>query len=77
MEPNELAGKVSLVTGASRGVGRAVAIKLGTQGSKVAINYLASDEKASDVAEEIKRQGGGNRCRCNWLTTNQNGKPYQ
>lgn len=58
MEQKELAGKVSLVTGASRGVGRAVAIKLSTQGSKVAINYLASDEKASEVAKEIERLGG-------------------
>lgn len=58
MEQKELAGKASLVTGASRGVGRAVAIKLSTQGSKVAINYLASDEKASEVAKEIERLGG-------------------
>jgi len=58
MEQKELAGKVSLVTGASRGVGRAVAIKLGTQSSKVAINYQASDEKASEVAKEIERLGG-------------------
>jgi len=43
MEPKELEGKVSLVTGASRGLGRAIALRLASLGSRVAINYLASD----------------------------------
>jgi len=54
----ELEGKVSLVTGASRGLGRAIALKLATRGSKVAINYLASGEEAGNVAKEIENQGG-------------------
>lgn len=58
MEFKELNEKVSLVTGASRGLGRAVAIKLGALGAKVAINYLSSDEKARQVAREIESQGG-------------------
>lgn len=58
MEPKELEGKVSLVTGASRGLGRAIALKLAVLGSKVAINYLASDEEASKVAREIESRGG-------------------
>ena len=58
MELNELAGRVSLVTGASRGLGRAIALKLATLGSKVAINYLASGEEASNVAKEIESGGG-------------------
>ena len=58
MELNELAGRVSLVTGASRGLGRAIALKLATLGSKVAINYLVSDEEASNVAKEIENGGG-------------------
>ncbi len=58
MELKELEGKVSLVTGASRGLGRAIALKLAILGSKVAINYLASDEEASKVAREIESRGG-------------------
>lgn len=58
MEIRELEGKVSLVTGASRGLGRAIALKLASLGSKVAINYLASDKEASGVAREIESQGG-------------------
>lgn len=58
MEIKELEGKIALVSGASRGVGKAIALKLASSGSKVAINYLASDEAADKVAREIERQGG-------------------
>ena len=58
MQTEELEGKVSLVTDASRGLGRAIAVKLATLGSKVAINYLASDEPASNLAREIESRGG-------------------
>ncbi len=58
MEVRELEGKVSLVTGASRGLGRAIAIKLASLGSKVAINYLTSDEAANSVANEIESANG-------------------
>lgn len=54
----ELEGKVSLVTGASRGLGRAIAFKLATLGSKVAVNYLASDEEAGKLVKEIHGSGG-------------------
>lgn len=58
----ELEGKVSLVTGASRGMGRAIALKLSSLGSKVAINYVGieADNKsdADSVVEAIIRQGG-------------------
>ena len=50
--------KVALVTGASRGLGRAIAIKLATCGIKVAINYLANDEEANKVAQKIESPGG-------------------
>ena len=53
----ELEGKVSLVTGASRGLGRAVAIKLATLGSKVAINYVSNDKAAQEVSQEIEKHG--------------------
>ena len=51
-------GKTALVTGASRGIGRAIAIELAREGAKVAINYSSSEGKAKAVAEEIKKLGG-------------------
>ncbi|MFB0556465.1 MAG: SDR family NAD(P)-dependent oxidoreductase, partial [Dehalococcoidia bacterium] len=58
----ELEGKVSLVTGASRGMGRAIALKLSSLGSKVAVNYVGieADNKsdADSVVEAIICQGG-------------------
>ena len=58
MASGDLEGKVSLVTGASRGLGRAIALKLAACGSKVAVNYLSSEGKAASVAEEIRSSGG-------------------
>src|SRR5215470_11172502 len=53
-----LKGKTALVTGASRGIGRAIAIELAREGAKVALNYQSSDAKAQEVAEEIARFEG-------------------
>jgi len=50
--------KVCLVTGASRGLGRAIALELGKQGCKVVVNYAGSEEAANKVVEEIKESGG-------------------
>lgn len=50
--------KVALVTGASRGIGRAVALRLGQQGMAVAVNYRASDGEAESLAAEIRAAGG-------------------
>jgi hypothetical protein len=50
--------KVCLVTGASRGLGRAIALDLGRQGCKVIVNYAASEGPAKEVVEEIKKLGG-------------------
>lgn len=55
--PLELEGKVSLVTGASRGIGRAIALKLSSRGARVVINDIAK-EAAERVVDEIKGQGG-------------------
>lgn len=49
--------KVALVTGASRGIGRACAIKLGQAGYKVAVNYNSNSEAADEVVKEIEAVG--------------------
>ena len=53
-----LSGKVALVTGASRGIGQACAIKLGALGARVAVNYNNSATAADDVVARIKAGGG-------------------
>jgi 3-oxoacyl-[acyl-carrier protein] reductase len=52
-----LEGKKALVTGASRGIGREVALELARQGADVAINYSGSEAKANEVVDEIKALG--------------------
>lgn len=52
-----LDGKISLVTGASRGIGRAIAISLAYEGSDVVINYMKSEEGAKKLCGEIEKMG--------------------
>ncbi len=53
-----LSAKTALVTGASRGIGRAVALKLGEMGAAVVVNYMHSAAAAEEVVEQIVTQGG-------------------
>jgi 3-oxoacyl-[acyl-carrier protein] reductase len=55
---NALQGKVALVTGASRGIGRAIAVALGRRGAKVIINYAAREDAAREAAAEVIAAGG-------------------
>ncbi|CAH0215677.1 3-oxoacyl-[acyl-carrier-protein] reductase FabG [Peribacillus sp. Bi96] len=52
-----LEGKKALVTGASRGIGREVALEFARQGADVAINYSGSEAKANEVVDEIRALG--------------------
>lgn len=54
--------KVCLVTGASRGIGKAIAIQLGKKGAKVVVNYNASREPAERVAQAVRDAGGEAIC---------------
>jgi 3-oxoacyl-[acyl-carrier protein] reductase len=65
LEPQEgsltdhtLLGQVAIVTGASRGIGRAIAVSFGTKGATVVVNYLRSSHAAAEVAEQIRAMGG-------------------
>lgn len=54
----KLTGKVAIVTASSRGIGRAVAKRLGADGAAVVVNYVSSPEKAEAVVKEIEAEGG-------------------
>lgn len=50
-------GKVALITGSSRGIGKAIALELASMGADIAVNYVRSDEEAKKTAAEIEKAG--------------------
>ena len=58
MASKRLVGKVSIVTGASKGIGAGIAKYLAAEGASVVVNYASSKEGAEQIVNEIKREGG-------------------
>ncbi len=53
-----LKGQTAIITGASRGIGKAIALKLAHEGAEVVVNYSHSQQKAEEVVSLIKKRGG-------------------
>ena len=56
-KPGELAGRVAIVTGASRGIGKAIAIALGARGARVVVNYTSNEAAANETAAAVVAAG--------------------
>jgi NAD(P)-dependent dehydrogenase (short-subunit alcohol dehydrogenase family) len=55
---HDLGGKTALVTGASRGLGAAMAVKLAACGARTAVNYFGNPQRAQQVVEQVRKAGG-------------------
>ena len=58
MSKGRLAGKVAVITGGSRGLGRGIAEGFGAEGAKVVVNYLQDEKAASAVVDTVRKNGG-------------------
>jgi 3-oxoacyl-[acyl-carrier protein] reductase len=58
MASGELGGRTALVTGGSRGIGRAVALRLAKEGARIALNYVSDDGAAAEVRGLVEAEGG-------------------
>jgi len=56
--PQKLAGKVAIVTGASKGIGASIALHLAAEGAAVVVNYASSKEAVERIVAEIEGKGG-------------------
>ncbi|EOW9529694.1 glucose 1-dehydrogenase [Bacillus cytotoxicus] len=54
----DLKGKVVVITGASKGLGKAMAVRFGEEKAKVVVNYRSNEAEAQEIAEEIQKVGG-------------------
>ena len=61
LEGTELKGKVALVTGGAKNIGRAISLAFASAGASVAVNTMSSREDAVTLVKEI-REAGGNAC---------------
>ncbi len=64
MDDREFAGRTALVTGGSRGIGRAICLRLARAGAWVAINHSTSAEAAEETLALVKAEGGDGRIVC-------------
>ena len=54
----DLKGKVVVITGAAKGLGRAMAVRFGEEQAKVVVNYRSDESEAKELVDEIKKVGG-------------------